>query len=247
MPRTKRILLPNCPHHIVQRGHNRQVIFAQDEDFNNYLKNIKELKIKFEIKVFAYCLMTNHIHLLLQPGDEVSNLWVFMKTLAGRTTRYFNILEGRSGTLWESRYKSSPVQSDQYLLACCRYIELNPVRANIVEKPSDYRWSSYITRMSSDRGKEQSDRDIDMDMDIDLDPMFLGLSEMEEIRREKYAKFLQENIPSGELDFLRGVLNRGQLTGNSYFTDAVEQIIGRRIEKRGQGRPVKVTMPTQLF
>ncbi|MDH0650342.1 transposase, partial [Pseudomonas sp. GD03858] len=132
MPRMGRVLLPHYPHHIVQRGHNRQVVFAEDTDFQRYLTDLRDLKDAFDVKVYAYCLMTNHVHLLLAPGDSCAGLSQLMKTLAARMTRYRNRLEGRSGTLWESRYKSSIVQSDTYLLACCRYIELNPVRARLV-------------------------------------------------------------------------------------------------------------------
>jgi putative transposase len=91
--------------------------------------------------------MTNHVHLLLAPGEAVAGLGQLMKALAARMTRYRNRLERRSGTLWESRYKSSPVQTDRYLLACCRYIELNPVRAKLVATPDAYPWSSYPLRM----------------------------------------------------------------------------------------------------
>ncbi|MHB1695659.1 MAG: transposase [bacterium] len=228
MPRTKRVILPEFPHHIVQRGHNRQIIFAQKEDFFRYIENIKELKVEFNIKIFAYCLMTNHIHLLMQPGKDVLKLPLFMKKISGRTTRYFNLLEGRSGTLWESRYKSSPVQKDEYLLACCRYIELNPVRAGITENPGAYPWSSYIARTGGD-GKDW----------LDLDPVFLGLGETEAKRLENYQKFIQDNVAPEELKFIRESIKRGQLTGNSKFEEAVEQIIGRRIERRAQGRPFK--------
>lgn len=230
MPRIKRVILPNYPHHIIQRGHNRQVIFAQNADFQKYIENIQELKIKFGIKVFAYCLMTNHIHLLLQPGEDISKLPIFMKTLAGRTTRYFNLLEGRSGTLWESRYKSSPVQKDLYLLACCRYIELNPVRAGITTDPAAYPWSSYIMRMGGDDNEKGW---------LDLDPMFLSLGETKTHRREKYQTLMHENATPEEFKLIRESVRRGQLTGNSRFEDAVEQIIKRRIERRKQGRPFK--------
>lgn len=134
MPRIRRVVLPNYPHHVVQRGHNRQVVFAETSDFEHYLADLRELKEVFGVKVYAYCLMTNHVHLLLASGDTASGLGQLMKALAARMTRYRNRLEGRSGTLWESRYKSSVVQSDTYLLACSRYIELNPVRARIVPR-----------------------------------------------------------------------------------------------------------------
>jgi REP-associated tyrosine transposase len=228
MPRVGRVILPDYPHHIVQRGHNRQVVFAQEEDFVNYLENLHELKVQYGIQVFAYCLMTNHVHLLVQPGEAIADLGCFMKALAARTTRYFNQLEGRSGTLWESRYKSSPVQTDQYLLACCRYIELNPVRARMVDQPGGYRWSSYAVRMG----------DADNDW-LDIDPMYLALADDEASRRNKYQAFLEEAIPSGEWELIREAVKRNQLTGNARFADAVEQIVGRRIERRGPGRPGK--------
>ena len=159
MPRMGRIVLPNYPHHVVQRGHNRQVVFAAEQDYQRYISDLRELKDVFGVKVYAYCLMTNHVHLLLAPGEAIAGLGQLMKALAARATRYRNRLEGRTGTLWESRYKSSVVESDTYLLACCRYIELNPVRARMVAEAGDYPWSSYRTRIT-----DQSDSDwLDMD------------------------------------------------------------------------------------
>jgi putative transposase len=128
------VVLPNYPHHVVQRGHNKQVVFAEPSDFTRYLDDLRELKTLFGVKVYAFCLKTNHVHLLLAPGDSVAGLGQLMKGLACRMTRYRNKLEGRSSTLWESRYKSSVVQTDTYLLACSRYIELNPVRAQMVQQ-----------------------------------------------------------------------------------------------------------------
>ncbi|WP_256346595.1 transposase, partial [Pseudomonas gingeri] len=101
MPRMGRVVLPNYPHHIVQRGHNRQVVFAETGDFQRYLYDLRELKAVFGVKVYAYCLMDNHVHLLLAPGESVAGLGQLMKALAARMTRYRNKLEGRSGTLWE--------------------------------------------------------------------------------------------------------------------------------------------------
>ena len=142
MPRQSRIVLPYCPHHIIQRGHNRQVVFTGDEDYLYYLDNLREWKTELGCKVYAYCLMTNHVHLILDPGENVENLGLLMKRIDGRQTRYVNTLENRSGSLWEGRYKSSPIHAGEYLLACCRYIELNPLRAGMVEEPEQYRWSS---------------------------------------------------------------------------------------------------------
>ena len=111
MPRMGRIVLPKYPHHVVQRGHNRQVVFAAEQDYQRYIADLRELKDAFGVKVYAYCLMTNHVHLLLAPGEAIAGLGQ-LKALAARATRYRNRLERRTGTLWESRYKSSVVESD---------------------------------------------------------------------------------------------------------------------------------------
>ena len=150
MPRGSRVVLPNYPHHIIQRGHNRQAVFSTDKDYLNYLKHLKEWKEDLGCEVYAYCLMTNHVHLIVDPGRRVENLALLMKKVAGRQTRYVNKIAGRTGTLWEGRYKSSPIQTDEYLLACCRYIELNPVRAGIVKNPEEYPWSSYRQKVGAD-------------------------------------------------------------------------------------------------
>ncbi|MDH4610374.1 transposase [Pseudomonas sp. BN102] len=227
MPRVGRVLLPNYPHHIVQRGHNRQVVFAEEADFERYLADLRELKDAFGVKVYAYCLMTNHVHLLLAPDDSLAGLSQLMKTLAARATRYRNRLEGRSGTLWESRFKSSIVQSDAYLLACSRYIELNPVRACMVAEVGDYPWSSYALRMGA--APEQSW--------LDDDPCFKALGVRDEERRRRYAEFVRQAVPAEELSLIREAIQRGQLTGSNRFVDEVERIAGVRIERRKQGRP----------
>jgi putative transposase len=226
MPRTGRIVLPGYPHHIVQRGHNRQVVFAGEADYRRYLGHLHELSATHEVRVHAYCLMTNHVHLLLTPGDVAGALARLMKALAARTTRYRNRLERRTGTLWESRYKSSPIQSDRYLLACVRYIELNPVRAGMVPEAADYPWSSYRPRMG-----------LDANAWFHPDPGYLGLGDSEPVRRSAYKRFLREVVPPGEWALIRESLQRGQLTGNQRFVDEVARIAGRRVEFRRPGRP----------
>jgi putative transposase len=223
-----RVLLPNYPHHVVQRGHNRQAVFAGEADFRRYLDDLRELKTPFDVRLHAYCSMTNHIHLLLSPGEAVTGMGQLMKALAARATRYRNKLEGRSGTLWESRYKSSPVQTEQYLFACSRYIELNPVRACMVNRPEDYHWSSYRQRLG-----------IETDRWIDYDPCYLGLAITEAERRQLYRRYILEAVPEEELGLIRQAVQRGQLTGNNRFIDEVGNILGRRVEFRAQGRPAK--------
>lgn len=227
MPRTARVVLPNYPHHVVQRGHNRQVVFAGDDDFRRYLKDLRELKVLFDVRVYGWCLMANHVHLLLVPGDDAAGLSRLMKALAARATRYRNKLEGRSGTLWESRYKSSPVQTDRYLLACLRYIELNPVRAGLVADPADYPWSSFNARMQDDVPGGWPDRA----------PFYQTLGSSEPERRRRYVAFVRDAIAPEEWRLIREALQRGQLTGNDRFVAEVEATLGLRVERRGQGRP----------
>jgi len=228
MPRMGRTVLPDYPHHVVQRGHNRQVVFAERADYERYLETLSGFKEIYGVKVYAYCLMANHVHLLVAPED-IAGLGALMKRLAGRQTRYHNRLEGRTGTLWESRYKSSPVDSDDYLLACSRYIEMNPVRAKMVASPEAYVWSSCCYRL----GVARCDW-------LDKDPCYVALGENDTQRQERYRNFLHAAVPEGEWKLIREAVQRGQLTGRGAFVDQVEEIIGRRIEKRAPGRPPKV-------
>lgn len=225
MPGMGRILLANYPHHVVQRGHNRQVVFVERDDYERYLADLRDLKDVFGVRVYAYCLMTNHVHLLLEPGDSLSGLSQLMKTLAARATRYRNRLEGRSGTLWESRFKSSVVQSDEYLLACSRYIELNPVRARLVPHAENYLWSSYTQHVGGE------------DAWLDFDRCFEALGNSNAERRARYRNFLDQQSTFEENSLIREALQRGQLTGNTRFVDEVERLTGLRIERRGPGRP----------
>lgn len=228
MPRKGRIVIPNTPHHIVQRGHNREVVFVGDEDYGYYIENMEEWKHNLGCKIYAYCLMTNHVHLIIDPGDKPENLGLFMKRVAGRQTRYVNKLQGRSGTLWEGRFRSSPINKNEYLLACCRYIELNPVRAGIVDVPEKYEWSSIGEKIGQKRNRITN-----------VDPCFKGLGDTDKERISSYKKWIKDAIPEGEWKFIREALQRGQLTGNKRFQDQIEKRIGERIEFRGQGRPKK--------
>ena len=228
MPRKARILVSNYPHHIVQRGHNRKAVFLADEDYQFYLENLKEWKVKLGIKLYAWCLMTNHIHLMVEPGDDTSTVSELMKRLAGRQAAFVNKQEGRSGALWEGRFKASPIQRNNYLLACCRYIEMNPVRANMVVGPRQYHWSSYRERIGLvNRGL------------LDFDACYLGLSDDENRRIECYQAYLKQGASDKEIELLRGAWSRNQLTGNDRFIDEIERRTGRRVEYRCRGRPGK--------
>ena len=226
MPRTGRVVLPNYPHHIIQRGHNRQAVFAAARDYERYLDCLREWKTVLGCRVYAYCLMTNHVHLIVDPGENPGGLALLMKRLAARQTRYVNRLEARTGSLWESRYKSSPIETDGYLLACCRYVELNPVRACMVAAPEAYPWSSYRYKL----GLAVSDT-------IDPDPCYLALSDDQSTRVARYREFVRQAIPENEWNTIRTAVQRGQLTGSERFAEEVAAKLGRRVQHRGRGRP----------
>ena len=226
MPRLSRIVLPDRPHHIIQRGHNKQTVFLSDDDYGYYLENLNDWKQTLGCKIYAYCLMTNHVHLIIDPGPKVSNLALLMKRVSGRQTRYVNRRHQRTGTLWEGRYKSSPIETDTYLLACCRYIELNPVRAHLVSRPEQYRWSSYPSKIGLAEWRG-----------LDQDPCYEALAPTPSERTVLYAKWVNDDVPTEEWERIRAAVQRGQLTGSDRFVSEVVKHVGRRIEWRGWGRP----------
>ena len=227
MPRRARVILKETAHHIVQRGHNRQAVFVEEADFQYYLATLRAWKRALGVKVYAYYLMTNHVHLVLDPGADAMAIGKLMKRLAGRQTRYVNCLERRTGSLWEGRYKSSPIEAETYLLACCRYVDMNPVRAGMLERAEDYRWSSYRQKV----GMEE--------LWIDEDDSYRGLATNISDRRQRYRKFVMQT-DTVEMDgMIRAAHRNGWLTGTGRFADEIEAKIGIRIENRTQGRPRK--------
>ena len=229
MARYARLFLPGYPHHIVQRGHDRLPVFADSGDYRLYLVNLHEQAERLEISVIAYCLMTNHVHLLVQPEAEGADLSRLMKVLAARQTRHVNRLEHRSGTLWEGRFRSSLVDSKAYLLACCRYIDLNPVRAGLVHRPADYPWSGYRARVG----------EIEPIVPLVTPGPFATLGDTEEDMRVGYREFVAAGTGERELARLRVAVNRNQLTGDERFKTTNERKLERRISSKGPGRPRK--------
>jgi len=224
---TPRVVVPGFPHHVRQRGHNRQVVFAHAEDYEAYLADMIELKRAYSVKLYAYCLMTNHVHLLLAP-DTSSGMSLMMKCLAGRHTVRRNRRDGRTGTLWGGRYGSSVVDTERYLMICCRYIEQNPVRAKIVGDPLAYRWSSCAARLSSNPPAW-----------LDPDPCYLAMGRTDAERQATYRAFLNESLSDAQLRLVRDAVRSGQLTGDPDFGDDIAKRTGRNIERRGPGRPPK--------
>jgi putative transposase len=226
MPRKPRLVVVGYPHHIVQRGHNRGHVFVVDGDRLAYLATLRECRDEFGIKVYGYCLMTNHVHLIVDPGADAVNVSELMKRLAGRHTQRFNRLESRTGTAWEGRFKCSPIDSNGYLLACTRYVDLNPVRAGLVRQPEHYPWSSYRARIGLTACEW-----------LDVDPCYLALASTAAQRQRRYREFVEQGIHEHELALIRAAVQRNQLTGPDSFASEIEQRIGQRILNRAPGRP----------
>ena len=230
MPRRPRIHLDGVPLHIVQRGHNREPCFFGEEDYSSYLHWLGEALGEAECKLHAYVLMTNHVHLLLTPkkAETVQKLII---SLGRRYVQYINRTYRRTGTLWDSRYKSSVVQAETYLLTCQRYIELNPVRAAMVDDPAHYRWTSYRSN-----GLGQAD--------ARLTPhsLYLALGRSDQARQAAYRSLFRTHLDRAAIDDIRLALNQSQPLGNARFYAKIEGMTGMRREARPRGRPRNETI-----
>ena len=227
MARSPRITVPAYPHHIIQRGNNRGLTCFTDDDYRFFLECLRQAKVKCRCRIYAYVLMTNHFHLLVEPA-EIGDLGRFMQSVGRRYVRYVNESYRRSGTLWEGRFKSATVSHDEYLIACSRYIELNPVRAGVVAHPKDYRWSSY-----QHRALGVSDRL------LDDDSWYEGLGTTAQERYEKYRQWMESQIDEVEWTQIRQATQRGRLIGRETFQKQVEAMTGRRLVGEARGRPKK--------
>lgn len=225
MPRRPRIHLPGVPLHIVQRGHNRDACFFADDDYLAYRHWLGEALKESGCSLHAYVLMTNHVHLLLTPPqpEDVPRLII---SLGRRYVQYINKTYRRTGTLWDSRYKSSLVQEDTYLLLCQRYIELNPVRAAMVEDPAHYRWSSYAANALGQG-----------DTLITPHPLYTAMAMDDAGRRENYRALFRSQIDTTAIADIRLVLGQSQPLGNARFMDTIEKMTGQRREAKPRGRP----------
>lgn len=146
MPRMARLLMNNSCYHIITRGNQKQTVFLEEDDFKTYLKKLKEYTKRFKAKLYSFCLMPNHVHLILEP-QESKKLAKLMQGLNLSYTLYFNRKYNKVGHLWQDRFISKVIYKDEYLLDCIQYIESNPIRAAIINNPQDYAWSSYRLRL----------------------------------------------------------------------------------------------------
>ncbi len=225
MPRKPRFNLPGIPQHIIQRGNNREPCFLAKEDYQRYLDDLTKSVSKYRCNLHAFVLMTNHVHLLVTPMQEhgISHM---MQALGRRYVRFINNTYGRTGTLWEGRYKSSLIDSDRYLLTCMRYIELNPVRAAMVEHPGDYQWSSFQTNAHQAENKL-----------VQRHPVYIQLGATDEERKRHYRELFRDHMDKDTIHQIRDALNHELVLGRSYFKDKIEAMTKRSARLGKPGRP----------
>jgi len=225
MPRRPRIQLDNVPLHIVQRGHNREACFSGVEDYQSYLYWLEEALHNHDCKLHAYVLMTNHVHLLLTP-KKANFVPRLIMSIGRRYVQYINRTYGRTGALWDSRYKSSVVHADSYLLTCQRYIELNPVRAAMVDDAAHYRWSSYRHNALGQPDSRLSPH-----------PVYTAMAASDKARQAAYRALFRAELDSDAIDDIRLALNQNQPIGSNRFHTQIAKKLGERREARPRGRP----------
>jgi putative transposase len=223
MPRIARAVAIQHPHHITQRGNNRTDVFFDDRDRKFYLNTLKIYSHEWELDIWAYCLMTNHVHILAVPSTDES-----LSRSIGRAnlvyTQYINRKYNRSGRLWQNRFFSTIVESEPYLWAVARYIECNPVRAGIVKNPEQYHWSScnvHVTGVA--------------------DGLVTGKDWLDEVSRKTYKDFLKAEDRETE-QAIRRATSTGRPLGSEEFIKRIEEELSRQLLPRKAGRPSKETV-----
>lgn len=220
MPRIARIVGAGYPHHIVQRGNNREEVFLNQRDYERYISFLSKYSEEKEIFVLAYCLMPNHIHLLLKPSEE-EGLPKMMQGVTLCYSKYFNGENGRTGRLWECRYHSTIVDGDSYLWTVSKYIENNPVRAGIVKKPEDYLYSSAKAHIL---GKKDP---------LLKEPLF------DKSKLNEYREFIRSEQEKNVLEEIRKQTRSGKPLGDAEFLKALSERLGYSLSFRPKGRPRK--------
>ena len=225
MPRRARMYIPGYAYHLVQRGNNRKACFFEEENYRVYLGYMSEVMPRYGISLHAYCLMTNHIHLLITPEheDSISNL---MKVVCSRYGQYINKKYSRTGTLWEGRHKSSAIDAESYLLKCYRYIELNPVAAKMVKRPDEYKWTSYHYHAWGDQNPL-----------ISANEFYMDLGQNKKQRCSKYRELFKEALSLEDIHAIRQMAHYSMPLGPDAFIEQIERKTGRRIGFARRGRP----------
>ncbi len=225
MARLPRYSIINQPQHILQQGRDGQQIFFEDQDYQYFHDCLDAAAYNYQLEVHAYVLMPDHVHILATPGntDSISRT---TQSIGRNYVQYFNECYSGSGTLWEGRYRATVVESRQYLLACSRYIELNPVRNGLVSKPTDYRWSSYAHNAL---GK--------VDEMITAHKQYQQLGDDDKSRVKAYRAMFKQNLSAEMVQKITDATLKGWVLGDSKFARKIEKLSGRRATQLPKGRP----------
>jgi putative transposase len=225
MPGKPRMYLPDIPCHVIQRGNNRQASFYAEQDYLFYLECLEDACRRYRVAVHAYVLMTNHVHLLMTPVEE-EGISRVMQSVGRRYVQYINYEYRRSGTLWEGRHKSSVVDAEHYLFSCYRYIEMNPVRANMVTHPDEYQWSSY--RMNAGAKSLTF---------IEPHPLYMALGSDRKTRTAAYRELFIGQLDKDEINAIRKAATFSMPLGDNRFKAQVEAALSRQVGYAKRGRP----------
>ncbi|MES2297495.1 MAG: transposase [Pseudomonadota bacterium] len=227
MARLPRLVIPSQPHHVIQRGNNRQPIFHDEADYRAFLGWLREAAKNWKVAIHAYVLMPNHLHLLVSPSDE-GGLAQMMQWVGRHYVPYFNHKYGRSGSLWQGRFKTSLVDSERYFLVCSRYIELNPVRAQLVSAPQDYPWSSYAHHAG-----------VRPDGMITDHALYWSLGNTPFDREAAYIALTQQSLSTEEVGSINQAVLKGWPLGSDAFKMDLQHKIKRQVLPAKRGRPFK--------
>jgi len=227
MARQSRLILPNQPHHVIQRGNDRQLIFREEEDYQRFLGWLKDAAKFYRVAIHAYVLMPNHLHLLVTPGDN-GGLALMMQKVGRFYVPWFNHKYQRYGGLFQGRFRTSLVDSERYFLVCSRYIELNPVRARLAESPLEYPWSSHAHYAG-----------VRLDPLVTDHALYWALGNTPFQRQAAYIDLVQQGLSSDELDVINLAVLKGQPLGSEAFKAELERKTKRHILPAKRGRPLK--------
>jgi putative transposase len=227
MARLPRLTLPDHPHHVILRGNNRQDIFRDTTDHQRLLELLQIQAAEQQVEVHAYVLMSNHLHLLVTPHHDKA-LPLMMQAVGRSYVRQFNQRHGRTGTLWEGRYRSTLLQTERYFLACMVYIDLNPVRAGMVMQAADYPWSSHAHYTG-----------IRQDAWLTPHALYWGLGNTPFARELAYAQLVQAGIEQSHQHALTSATLTGWALGEDSFVAGLQKLTPRRVSKAVAGRPLK--------
>lgn len=228
MARQPRFFVPGEVLHVIQRGNNREPIFACDEDFRFFLDCLGQAIRLHGVLIHAYVLMTNHLHLLAAPRQKQS-LPKVLQSVGRRYVQYFNCAYQRSGTLWEGRYRATVVDSEQYLLTCMRYIELNPVRARMAGHPGEYRWTSFHANAQGAP-----------DILVTRHELYERLGRSGPDRQNAYRQLFRAQLSDRDVEAIREATNKNWALGGEHFKQRIAALSGRRSDLMRKGRPAKV-------